>query len=99
MLDDIRRLMNLIGRPLKLMEVCGTHTVAIFRHGIRDIIPKEINLLSGPGCPVCVTSIKDVDSAIALAKLPGVVLGTFGDMMRVPGGVECLADARPKARM
>lgn len=94
MLDDIERLMNQIGRPLKLMEVCGTHTVSIFRHGIRDIIPREISLLSGPGCPVCVTSIKDVDSAIALAKLPGLVLGTFGDMMRVPGGVECLADAR-----
>lgn len=94
MLDDIKRLMKQRGRPLKLMEVCGTHTVAIFRHGIRDIIPKEISLLSGPGCPVCVTSIRDVDSAIALAKLPGVVLGTFGDMMRVPGGVECLADAR-----
>ncbi|HXX81335.1 MAG TPA: hydrogenase formation protein HypD [Thermodesulfovibrionales bacterium] len=94
MLDDIKRVMNLMGRPLKFMEVCGTHTVAIFRHGIRDIISKEISLLSGPGCPVCVTSIRDVDSAIAISKLPGVVLGTFGDMMRVPGGVECLADAR-----
>jgi hydrogenase expression/formation protein HypD len=94
MLVDINRLTALIGRPLKLMEVCGTHTVAIFRHGIRDIIPNEISLLSGPGCPVCVTSIRDVDSAIALSKLSGVVLGTFGDMMRVPGGVECLGDAR-----
>ncbi|HAM51165.1 MAG TPA: hydrogenase formation protein HypD [Nitrospiraceae bacterium] len=93
-LDEIKKLMQQIGRPLKLMEVCGTHTVAIFRHGIRDVIPKEISLLSGPGCPVCVTSIKDVDSAIALAKMDGVVLVTFGDMMRVPGGTQSLDDAR-----
>src|SRR5512143_541023 len=94
MLDDIKRFMNLMGRPLKLMEVCGTHTVAIFRHGIRDIIPGEIRLLSGPGCPVCVTSIKDVDAAIAMAKMTGVVLATFGDMMRVPGGEQTLNEAR-----
>jgi hydrogenase expression/formation protein HypD len=83
--EKIRNLMDTIKRPLKLMEVCGTHTVAIFRHGIRDIIPKEISLLSGPGCPVCVTPIKDVDFAIAISKLDGGILSTFGDMMRVPG--------------
>ncbi|HWR59606.1 MAG TPA: hydrogenase formation protein HypD [Thermodesulfovibrionales bacterium] len=93
-LDELRRLMGLMGRPVKLMEVCGTHTVALFRHGIRDVIPGEIRLLSGPGCPVCVTSIKDVDSAISMAKLPGVILATFGDMMRVPGGEQSLNDAR-----
>jgi hydrogenase expression/formation protein HypD len=90
----IESLSQKIGRPLKLMEVCGTHTVAIFRHGIRSIIPKGITLLSGPGCPVCVTSIKDVDTAVALSKSPGVVLVTFGDMMRVPGGKQSLYDAR-----
>ena len=83
-----------INRPLKLMEVCGTHTVEIFRHGIRDVIPKTITLLSGPGCPVCVTSIHDVDAAIAIAKRPEVILVTFGDMMRVPGGKESLLEAR-----
>jgi hydrogenase expression/formation protein HypD len=83
--ERIRNLTDVIGKPVKLMEVCGTHTVAIFRHGIRDIIPKEITLLSGPGCPVCVTPIKDVDSAIAISKLDGSILSTFGDMMRVPG--------------
>jgi hydrogenase expression/formation protein HypD len=90
----IHALSKEIGRPLKLMEVCGTHTVAIFRHGVRSLLPEGIRLLSGPGCPVCVTSIHDVDTAAALAKTPGVVLATFGDMMRVPGGEASLNDAR-----
>jgi hydrogenase expression/formation protein HypD len=90
----IHALAKEIGRPLKLMEVCGTHTVAIFRHGVRSLLPEGIRLLSGPGCPVCVTSIHDVDTAAALAKTPGVVLATFGDMMRVPGGEASLNDAR-----
>ncbi len=94
MLDELRRLAGSHGRPLKLMEVCGTHTVAIFRHGIRDVIPHTISLISGPGCPVCVTSIRDVDAAIAISRISGVTLGTFGDMMRVPGGKESLNDAR-----
>ena len=76
------------------MEVCGTHTVEIFRHGIRSIIPGTITLLSGPGCPVCVTSIRDVDAAISIAKQPNTVLVTFGDMMRVPGGIQSLMEAR-----
>jgi len=82
------------GRPVKLMEVCGTHTVALFRHGIRSLLPGSISLLSGPGCPVCVTSVKDVDIALALAARDDVVLTTFGDMMRVPGGRENLFDAK-----
>ncbi|HUI45787.1 MAG TPA: hydrogenase formation protein HypD [Nitrospirota bacterium] len=94
MLDELRALTKEINRPLKLMEVCGTHTVEIFRHGIRDVIPNNITLLSGPGCPVCVTSVRDVDAAIALAKIPGVTVTTFGDMMRVPGGTESLLEAR-----
>jgi hydrogenase expression/formation protein HypD len=84
-IERIHSLTKAIGRPVKLMEVCGTHTVAIFRHGIRGVIPKEISLLSGPGCPVCVTPIKDVDIAMAISKTDGFVLTTFGDMMRVPG--------------
>lgn len=92
--EKINELMESIGKPVKLMEVCGTHTVAIFRHGIRDIIPKGISLLSGPGCPVCVTPIKDVDVAIAIAKLEGCILSTFGDMMRVPGSRQSLYHAQ-----
>ena len=84
-IKKIHSLMKTINKPIKLMEVCGTHTVAIFRHGIRGVIPKEIILLSGPGCPVCVTPIKDVDIAIAISKKDGYILTTFGDMMRVPG--------------
>ena len=94
MLEELHDLMKGVNRPLKLMEVCGTHTVEIFRHGIRDVIPKSITLLSGPGCPVCVTSVRDVDAAISIAKIPGVILTTFGDMMRVPGGSKSLLDAR-----
>jgi hydrogenase expression/formation protein HypD len=92
--DELKALTLRIKRPLKLMEVCGTHTVEIFRHGIRGVIPSSITLLSGPGCPVCVTSIRDVDAAISIAKLPGTVLVTFGDMMRVPGGTQSLMEAR-----
>ncbi len=90
----IKDLTDSIGKPVKLMEVCGTHTVAIFKHGIRDIIPKEISLLSGPGCPVCVTAIKDVDVAIAISKMNGNILSTFGDMMRVPGSKQSFFHAQ-----
>jgi hydrogenase expression/formation protein HypD len=93
-LKRIRDSMNATNRPVRLMEVCGTHTVAIFKHGIRDIIPKDIILLSGPGCPVCVTPIKDVDAAIAISKLNNVTLTTFGDMMRVPGSKQSFYDAQ-----
>ncbi len=92
--DSIKKLAEIIGRPVNLMEVCGTHTVAIFRHGIRNIIPTEINLLSGPGCPVCVTPLKDVDTAIAISQLDGVILSTFGDMMKVPGSKQSLYHAQ-----
>ncbi|MBD3426695.1 MAG: hydrogenase formation protein HypD [Candidatus Omnitrophica bacterium] len=70
---------------IKLMEVCGTHTMAIARSGIRKVIPGGIELISGPGCPVCVTSQKDIDRAIMIAREKDVVMTTFGDMMRVPG--------------
>jgi len=92
--DIIKDLFGTIGRPVNLMEVCGTHTVAIFKHGIRDIIPAGINLLSGPGCPVCVTPLKDVDTAIAISNQEGVILATFGDMMRVPGSKQSLYHAQ-----
>jgi hydrogenase expression/formation protein HypD len=94
MLEELHKLTAAINRPIKLMEVCGTHTVEIFRHGVRDVIPKSITLLSGPGCPVCVTSVRDVDASIAIAKNPGVIMTTFGDMMRVPGGTQSLLEAR-----
>ncbi len=83
--------------PVRIMEVCGTHTMAIFRHGIRSLLPEQITLLSGPGCPVCVTPAGHIDAFLAAACLPRVVLTTFGDLIRVPGsdGVS-LATARSK---
>lgn len=73
-----------------LMEVCGTHTVAIARNGIRTLMPEGVRLASGPGCPVCVTSNHDIDKIIALARVEGVTIATFGDMTRVPGSTSSL---------
>ncbi|MHB0977320.1 MAG: hydrogenase formation protein HypD [Candidatus Aquicultorales bacterium] len=81
----IDRINSTSKRPISLMEVCGTHTVAISRNAIRQVIPDTIRLLSGPGCPVCVTANADIDYGIELAKLDGVIMTTFGDMMKVPG--------------
>jgi hydrogenase expression/formation protein HypD len=77
-----------------LMEFCGGHTVAIMRHGIRQLLPTTIEMLSGPGCPVCVTDNSDLDKAIALACIPEVTLTTFGDMLKVPGSRSSLQQAR-----
>lgn len=70
---------------IKLMEVCGTHTMAIARAGIKKLLPKGIELVSGPGCPVCVTGQNDIDRAVEISRIKGVIMTTFGDMMRVPG--------------
>lgn len=83
-------------RPLRLMEVCGTHTMAIFRYGIRSVLPDTITLLSGPGCPVCVTAQKDIDAYVMLAQRPDVILTTFGDLMKVPGSGSSLAGEKAK---
>ena len=81
-------------RPVRLMEFCGGHTHAILRFGIPSLLPETIDLRSGPGCPVCVTSAADLDHAIALAQVPDAVLTTFGDMIRVPGSQDSLAQAK-----
>jgi len=70
---------------MTLMEVCGTHTMSIYQHGIRSLLPDQIRLVSGPGCPVCVTPISYVDQAVAYARQPDTIIATFGDMIRVPG--------------
>lgn len=72
-------------KPITIMEVCGTHTMAIARHGLKKLFPPGVRMVSGPGCPVCVTPVEDIDRAIEIAKVPGVILTTFGDMLRVPG--------------
>ena len=81
-------------RPVRFMEFCGGHTHAIFRHGLRQLLPPSIELRSGPGCPVCVTADVDIDRAIATARLPGVILTTFGDMLKVPGSQGSLQTAK-----
>ncbi len=81
-------------RPVRLMEFCGGHTHAILRYGIRQLLPSTIEMLSGPGCPVCVTANIELDKAIVLSKVPGVILTTFGDMLRVPGSYSSLQTAK-----
>lgn len=76
------------------MEVCGTHTMAVARHGLRDLLPPGVRLVSGPGCPVCVTATRDLDTVVALGGLPGVTVATFGDLIRVPASRGSLATAR-----
>jgi hydrogenase expression/formation protein HypD len=93
---EITRLADAIGtrRPLQIMEVCGGHTHAIFRYGIEDMLPEQIELVHGPGCPVCVLPMGRIDDCIAIASQPGVILTTFGDAMRVPGSRASLLQAK-----
>jgi hydrogenase expression/formation protein HypD len=85
-------------RPVRLMEVCGTHTVSIFRSGIRSLLPDTVTLLSGPGCPVCVTDQAEIDAFIEVCRQPGVIVATFGDLMRVPGTTSSLQRERAEGR-
>ena len=94
-IEEIHRLAD---QPIRLMEVCGTHTVAIARYGLRNVLPPTIELISGPGCPVCVTSQSDVDLMISLSRVPGAIIATFGDMVRVPGSDSSLDRARAQGR-
>jgi hydrogenase expression/formation protein HypD len=81
-------------REIVLMEVCGTHTMAVFQYGLRDLLPPNVSLLSGPGCPVCVTPNRYLDRAIAYSRRDDVILATFGDMLRVPGSSSSLINER-----
>jgi hydrogenase expression/formation protein HypD len=81
-------------KPARFMELCGTHTMAIARHGLIQMLPPTVELVSGPGCPVCVTATEEIDRAVKLAKEPGVIVATFGDLLRVPGSGSTLAQER-----
>lgn len=94
----IRQIKAISRRPIRLMEVCGTHTVSIFRSGIRSLLPETITLLSGPGCPVCVTAQKEIDAFIALAGIDDVIVATFGDLLRVPGSRSSLQQQKAAGR-
>jgi len=85
--DEIRKTSS---KPVSLMEVCGGHTMSVQRFGIPSLLPKTIRLLSGPGCPVCVSSRKYLDQAIAYCRLPDVIIATYGDLIRVPGSTSTL---------
>ncbi|HBV96400.1 MAG: hydrogenase assembly protein HupF [Peptococcaceae bacterium BICA1-7] len=85
-----------LGRPIMLMEVCGTHTAAISKSGIRMLLADLLELRSGPGCPVCVTAPGDIEAAVNLSRLPGVTVATFGDMIRVPGISSSLEQERAR---
>ncbi len=90
------RIRSIAEEDVRLMEVCGTHTMEIGRHGIRSMLPETVKLISGPGCPVCVTPEKEIDRAIMIAREYDVIVTTFGDMFRVPGGLGSLEEAKGK---
>ncbi len=90
----IAQVCRLSSTPARFMEFCGGHTVTIFRYGIRQVLPQTVTMVSGPGCPVCVTANKDLDKTIALAHFPDVILATFGDMLRIPGSHSSLQQAK-----
>jgi hydrogenase expression/formation protein HypD len=91
-----QRVTDRLGRRLMFMEVCGTHTTVISRSGLRGLLAPQMELRSGPGCPVCVTDQRDIDRIIALAGTPNVVVATFGDMVRVPGTTSSLEKERAR---
>ncbi len=93
LIGKIQKTASAIPKDITLMEVCGTHTQTIAKYAIKSILPKNIKLISGPGCPVCVTSQKDIDSVVELA-LSGVSIATYGDMLKVPGTKMSLEGAR-----
>ena len=84
-----------LGRQINIMEVCGTHTVSIFRNGIRSTLPERLKLLSGPGCPVCVTDTGYIDTVLQLAGRDDCLIATYGDMIRVPGKGGSLETKQP----
>ena len=95
LLDKIRKYSDKTG-PVRLMEICGTHTMAIARSGIRSVLPENVQLLSGPGCPVCVTPSNMIDMILGLSQSPGVLVTSYGDLLRIPGSVQgdCLLSRR-----
>jgi hydrogenase expression/formation protein HypD len=92
--DIARRLGQMAPGPASIMEVCGTHTMSVARFGLKSLLPPQVQLLSGPGCPVCVTAQRDIDGFLALGDRPQTILASFGDMLRVPGSETSLERQR-----
>src|SRR5688572_20378941 len=93
LVDALTRLCRELDRPVSLMHVCGSHELAIARFGLRSSFPRSLEVIMGPGCPVCITDVPEVDEAVALAE-QGVRMATYADMLRVPGSAKSLADAQ-----
>lgn len=96
MAANIRKMAEKLKAPVNFMEVCGTHTMSIYQYGIRSLLPDNVQLVSGPGCPVCVTPVGYLDRAIACTTDPQNIVATFGDMLRVPGSRSSLMEERAK---
>jgi hydrogenase expression/formation protein HypD len=94
----VAELVRRVTRPWVLMEICGGQTHTLMRYGIDELIPRQIELVHGPGCPVCVTPVETIDKAVQIASLPGVTLVSYGDMLRVPGSREDLFQVKAKGR-
>ncbi len=92
----VEKIKSVSSKPITIMEVCGGHTMSIQKYGIPSLLPENINLISGPGCPVCVTDRKYIDQSIAYARLDDVILTTYGDLIRVPGSSSSLENERAK---
>ena len=92
--DLVKSIKTCSRKDLRLMEVCGTHTMSIFKYGIRSLLPPNITLLSGPGCPVCVTAQKDIDAFVEFARIKDVIVTTFGDLIKVPGSGSSLGNEK-----
>lgn len=95
-IGSIKKLVNEINKPVKFMHVCGTHEHTISKYGLRTLIPKEIEVLSGPGCPVCICPAADIDKAVEIGKRDNTIIATFGDMIRVPATNISLAELKAK---
>ncbi|MHA2474422.1 MAG: hydrogenase formation protein HypD, partial [Promethearchaeota archaeon] len=95
-INSINSLVYDINKPIKFMHVCGTHEHTISKYGLRTLLPKEIEILSGPGCPVCICPAADIDKAVELGKRDNTIITTFGDMIRVPATNISLAELKAK---
>ena len=91
-----RQIKEISKKEIKLMEVCGGHTMSIQKFGIPSLLPENIKLVSGPGCPVCVSDRKYIDQSIAYSRLPDVIITTYGDLIRVPGSTSSLDEEKAK---
>ena len=96
-LEKIRKYADQAG-PVRLMEICGTHTMAIARSGLKSILPENVRLLSGPGCPVCVTPSSMIDLVLGLSQKPGTLIASYGDLLRVPGSTQGAANVPARRR-